>query len=140
MAEVLSSPAPEGRKTRLDRLLSLAADVRAGEGAGALLLALNVFSLLAFYYVLKTVRESLILSEGGACRQTAARIHGLQGEVPTPRDSENPFALFNLVEENVDAIRSIRRGQLRFFSLLLCDLVRPCLPIMARVSCESSSA
>jgi AAA family ATP:ADP antiporter len=54
------------RKSWLDRVLSLAADVRAGEGAGALLLAANVFALLAFYYILKTVRESLILSEGGA--------------------------------------------------------------------------
>lgn len=53
-------------KSWLDRGLSLVADVRAGEGAGALLLAANVFALLGFYYVLKTVRESLILSEGGA--------------------------------------------------------------------------
>jgi AAA family ATP:ADP antiporter len=56
----------EPRKSWLDRVLSLAADVRAGEGAGALLLAANVFALLAFFYILKTVRESLILSEGGA--------------------------------------------------------------------------
>lgn len=60
-----SLPAAE-RKGPLDRALSLLTDVRAGEGAGALLLALNVFALLALYYVLKTVRESLILSEGGA--------------------------------------------------------------------------
>jgi AAA family ATP:ADP antiporter len=32
----------------------------------AILLALNVFTLLASYYVLKTVREALILSEAGA--------------------------------------------------------------------------
>jgi AAA family ATP:ADP antiporter len=56
----------ERRKSWLDRSLSLFADVRAGEGAGALLLAANVFALLGFYYILKTVRESLILSEGGA--------------------------------------------------------------------------
>ncbi len=54
------------RKGWLDRALSVVADVRAGEGAGALLLAANVFALLAFYYVLKTVREALILSEQGA--------------------------------------------------------------------------
>jgi hypothetical protein len=40
--------------------------VRAGEGAGALLFALNLFLLLASYYMLKTAREALILSEGGA--------------------------------------------------------------------------
>ncbi len=53
-------------KGRLDRLLSVFADVRAGEGAGALLMALNGFLLLAAYYLLKTVREALILTEGGA--------------------------------------------------------------------------
>ena len=42
------------------------APVRAGEGATAVLLAGNVFLLLASYYILKTVRESLILTEGGA--------------------------------------------------------------------------
>jgi AAA family ATP:ADP antiporter len=56
----------ERHKSRLDRGLSLLGDVRAGEGTGALLLAANVFAVLAFYYILKTVRESLILSEGGA--------------------------------------------------------------------------
>jgi AAA family ATP:ADP antiporter len=61
-----SPVASENRKTPLDRALSLVADVRAGEAAGAVLLAANVFALLAFYYILKTVRESLILSEGGA--------------------------------------------------------------------------
>jgi ATP:ADP antiporter, AAA family len=56
----------ERPKGRFDRCLSLLGDVRAGEAAGALLLAGNVFAVLAFYYILKTVRESLILSEGGA--------------------------------------------------------------------------
>jgi AAA family ATP:ADP antiporter len=54
------------RKTALDRVLSLFADVRAGEGVGALLLTFNIFCLLGVYYVLKTVREALILTQGGA--------------------------------------------------------------------------
>jgi AAA family ATP:ADP antiporter len=49
-----------------DRILRPFSDVRPGEGMTALLLSANVFVLLAAYYVLKTVRESLILSEGGA--------------------------------------------------------------------------
>src|ERR1044071_4490294 len=53
-------------KSRLEKFLSHLADVRGGEGAGALLLALNLFLLLAAYYLLKTVREVLILTEGGA--------------------------------------------------------------------------
>jgi AAA family ATP:ADP antiporter len=54
------------RQSWLDRSLSLFTEVHAGEGVSALLLAANVFALLAFYYILKTVRESLILTEGGA--------------------------------------------------------------------------
>jgi ATP:ADP antiporter, AAA family len=57
---------PVEHKGFLDRTLSLFTDVRAGEGVGALLLATNVFYLLAFYQVLKIVRDALILSESGA--------------------------------------------------------------------------
>jgi AAA family ATP:ADP antiporter len=53
-------------KSLLDRMLSVFTDVRAGEGLSALLLAANVFYLLAFYQVLKIVRDALILSESGA--------------------------------------------------------------------------
>ncbi|MCW5982665.1 MAG: MFS transporter [Bryobacteraceae bacterium] len=60
------SLAPPRDKGLLDRVLSVVSEVKAGEGAGALLLAVNVFTLLASYYVLKTVREALILSEAGA--------------------------------------------------------------------------
>lgn len=60
------SPFPIEQKGLLDRTLSLFTEVHAGEGVGALLLALNVFYLLAFYQVLKIVRDSLILSESGA--------------------------------------------------------------------------
>jgi AAA family ATP:ADP antiporter len=60
------SPFPAGEKRLLDRTLSLFTEVRAGEGLGALLLATNVFYLLAFYQVLKIVRDALILSESGA--------------------------------------------------------------------------
>src|SRR5690606_21197397 len=56
----------DGPRTPLERLLSLFADVRSGEGFGAVLLAANIFLLLATYYLLKTVREQLVLTEGGA--------------------------------------------------------------------------
>ena len=52
--------------TVIDRALRPFADVRAGEGPTALLLALNVFLILGAYYVLKPVREALILGEGTA--------------------------------------------------------------------------
>ena len=54
------------QKTLLERALSIVTEVRAGEGVSALLLAANAFYLLAFYQVLKLVREALILSESGA--------------------------------------------------------------------------
>jgi AAA family ATP:ADP antiporter len=53
-------------RPRLDRFLGLFADVHPGEGQLALLLALNVFLILMAYYVLKVVREALILGEGSA--------------------------------------------------------------------------
>ena len=58
---------PEGRKGPLDRFLGIFTDVHGGEGVTALLLMLNIFLLLAAYYLLKTIREPLILSvPGGA--------------------------------------------------------------------------
>ncbi len=56
----------EAPKSRLEKLLSVFADVRAGEGVGTLLLALNVFLLLAGYSVMRPARDGLILAEGSA--------------------------------------------------------------------------
>ncbi len=53
-------------KSWLDRTLSIFADVRAGEGATAILMLANIFLLLVCYSVIKTVREPLILLGGGA--------------------------------------------------------------------------
>jgi AAA family ATP:ADP antiporter len=50
------------RRGPLDRLLGLFSDVRSGEGGRALLMLLNVFLILVSYYVIKTVREPLILN------------------------------------------------------------------------------
>jgi AAA family ATP:ADP antiporter len=52
-------------RTRLDRALRVFADVRRGEGRRTLLLAANLFILLLAYYLLKTVREPLVLGENG---------------------------------------------------------------------------
>ncbi len=46
----------------LDRLLGVFSDVRAGEGGRALLMLANVFLVLVCYYIIKTVREPLILN------------------------------------------------------------------------------
>ena len=65
----MTAPSPVAHlrpKGPLDRMLSVFADVRAGEGPTALLLAANIFCILAFYSVLKIVRDTLILAESGA--------------------------------------------------------------------------
>jgi AAA family ATP:ADP antiporter len=54
------------RSDWLERLLSPVAQVRRTEAASALLMTLLVFLLLAAYYLIKTAREILILTEGGA--------------------------------------------------------------------------
>src|SRR5215510_10576708 len=61
-----ATPIAVGRKSALDQALSLFTEVRAGEGATAALMMLNVFLLLICYSIIKTVREPLILLGGGA--------------------------------------------------------------------------
>jgi AAA family ATP:ADP antiporter len=58
--------APRGERGLVERVLAPFADVRSGEGATVLLLMLNVFMLLTTYYIIKPVREALILAGGGA--------------------------------------------------------------------------
>jgi AAA family ATP:ADP antiporter len=72
-------------RSSLDRFLGVFADVHAGEGVTALLLALNVFLILMAYYILKPVREALILGEGSAELKTymsAAQVVVLAFVVP----------------------------------------------------------
>lgn len=56
----------EPKKNWFEKFLSIFADVRAGEGMVVVMLTANLCLLLASYYLLKTVREALILTEGGA--------------------------------------------------------------------------
>jgi ATP:ADP antiporter, AAA family len=61
------SPGTEAEeRTWLERVLGLVTEVRAGEGVTALLLTLNLFLLMTSYYVLKPIRDALIVNvEGG---------------------------------------------------------------------------
>ena len=62
-----NDPRQPGERHRLiDRIISPFTALEPGEGADAALLTLSVFLLLTAYYVLKVVREPLILSAGGA--------------------------------------------------------------------------
>ena len=71
---------PSEDKRALDRFLGIFADVRAGESVTALLLMGNLFLILASYYLLKTIREPLILTlrHGAEVKSySAAAIAGL---------------------------------------------------------------
>jgi AAA family ATP:ADP antiporter len=54
------------QKNPLERVLSLFAEVRSGEGALTLLMTLNIFLILTAYLIAKVVREPLILASEGA--------------------------------------------------------------------------
>lgn len=54
------------RPSPLDRFLRLFTETHPGESSTALLLTFNVFLLLCAYYLIKPVREALILSKEGA--------------------------------------------------------------------------
>lgn len=56
-----AGPGPGSRYSFGYRFLRIFADIRQGEAAKALLLALNIFLLLLAYYILKPLRESLLL-------------------------------------------------------------------------------
>lgn len=52
--------------TTTERFLSLFTTLRRDEGRGAVLLCIQAFTILFAYYLLKVVRDTLILSEGSA--------------------------------------------------------------------------
>ena len=54
------------QRNRLERWLGALTEVRPGEGPTALIFAANIFLILMAYYVLKPVREALILGQGSA--------------------------------------------------------------------------
>ncbi len=64
--EQLGQPDKGTEGNAIDRMLRVFGDVRAGEGRDVVFMFLNIFLLLLAYYVLKTVREPLILTAGGA--------------------------------------------------------------------------
>jgi ATP:ADP antiporter, AAA family len=57
---------PSARLSLVDRALRLFSDVRAGEGGTALLMFSNLLLLLTAYYVIRTVRDALVVAQGGA--------------------------------------------------------------------------
>src|SRR5688572_8912295 len=104
--------AGERPKNPLERLLSLFADVRAGEGANVVLMTVTVFLLLAAYYLLKVARETLVLTEATAVvkvQAAAAQAVLLLGVMP----------LFGWIASRVNRIRLITITSLFFAGNLL---------------------
>jgi ATP:ADP antiporter, AAA family len=69
----------------LDRFLRVFSDVRPGESVTTLLLLGNIFLVLVGYYIIKTVREPLILASGGAEMRSyaaAGQALALMGFIP----------------------------------------------------------
>ncbi len=58
--------AKQHQASGLDRALRVFSDVRAGEGTSALLLSLNCGLILAAYYIIKPLRDGLVLAEYSA--------------------------------------------------------------------------
>ena len=66
MADAMQPDSEPLKKNPFERFLLLFSNVAAGEGGTVLLLTLNAFIMMALYYILKPVREGLILSGFGA--------------------------------------------------------------------------
>jgi AAA family ATP:ADP antiporter len=56
----------QNSKFPLERFLSIFSEVKSGEGFSALFLMFNIFLILTSYYIMKPVREALILAGGTA--------------------------------------------------------------------------
>lgn len=61
LAAPIGTAPSESRPSLIDRALGVVTEVRAGEGITALLLGVALFLLLMAYYIIKPVREALIL-------------------------------------------------------------------------------
>lgn len=72
MSESHALPHDSERRSALESLLGVFAEVRAGEGTNVVLMFANVFLILTAYYVLKVVREGLTI--GGV------QLFGLEGD------------------------------------------------------------
>src|SRR5438132_14179463 len=109
-AAVMEGPVPAGGNG-VDRFLRVFSDVRPGEGGTVLLLTVNLFLLMVGYYIVKTVREPLILVHGGAemkAYAAAAQALTLMAFVP----------LYSWFSSRVDRMRLIM-GVIIFFLVCL---------------------
>jgi ATP:ADP antiporter, AAA family len=106
---VSSPPTPDRPASPHERLLRLFGDVRAGESGTALLMFVNIFTILVGYYILKTAREPLILNTGGAemkAYASAGQALALMGFIP----------LYSWLVSRIDRVRLIVTFNLFFIA------------------------
>ncbi|HKC13677.1 MAG TPA: translocase, partial [Vicinamibacteria bacterium] len=99
MATEAAAP-PAGRPGLLDRMLRLFSEVRAGEGGTVVLMFFNLLTLLLGYYVIKTLRDTVIVARLGAqvkAYSSAGQAVVLMGFIP----------LYSWVASRVDRIKLI---------------------------------
>jgi AAA family ATP:ADP antiporter len=114
MAPDAAAAAP---RSAIDRFLSIFAEVRAGEGPLIVALAVNVFTVMLAYYVLKVVREPLVLTEGAfgmegaTLKAAAAAAQALLLVAVVP--------LYALLASRVDRVRLINVVTAVFIACLL---------------------
>jgi ATP:ADP antiporter, AAA family len=77
MTSTSALPSDAPKSGLVDRMLRPFSEVHAGEGPRALGLLLSLFILMVAYYVLKTVREPLILAGGAEIKSYAAGLQAL---------------------------------------------------------------
>jgi AAA family ATP:ADP antiporter len=97
-SEAAAAPAP--RPSVLDRALRVFSDVRAGEGGTVALLFLNLLTLVVGYYVIKTLRDTVVVARLGAqvkAYSSAGMAIVLMGFIP----------LYSWVASRVDRVRLI---------------------------------
>jgi len=100
-------------KRPLDRFLNLFAEVRQGEGGPALLMVLGISLVLTAYYILKPVRDALIIVENGS----AVKAYASAGLALI---SVGVVALYNwLYNRSTDRSRLVRQIFLGFAGLLV---------------------
>lgn len=96
----MSTPPPPPQRGPLEQLLRPFGDVRAGEGTIVILFTLQLFVLLVGYYLLKSVREPLVLASGSAELKSyaaAAQAFCLMGLVPVLTAFASRFAPLRLL-------------------------------------------
>ena len=75
--------------SRFERFLAVFTKVEAGEGRCIAILCLQAFSLMVAYYLIRPVREALILTEGDAeLRSYAVGVQALLLILIIPRSEE----------------------------------------------------